>query len=267
MLDALRLSVGTLTVVPSGAIAEIDRRTAAGAMVIAPLAVFPLAVAVVLVGWLARTAGLPSLAVGLLVVGGLALGSRALHLDGLADTVDGFGSGWTAVSSTARATDARSAAREHSLMVMRRGDVGPMGVVALIIVLGLQAVSIGELIQGVPGAVLVGAAVCCSRVALCLTCVRGVPAARGDGLGVAVAGSVPRAAAAGCWLAVLLIMGWAAWLSGRGTVSGVLAVVAAAATVGLLVYRCVRRLGGVTGDVMGAAIEIAFTVMITVMII
>jgi adenosylcobinamide-GDP ribazoletransferase len=267
MLDALRLSVGTLTIVPSGAVTEIDRHTAARAMIIAPLAVFPLAVGVVLVGWLGRTAGLPSLAVGLLVVGGLALGSRALHLDGLADTVDGFGAGWTVLSSTARATDARSAARERSLMVMRRGDVGPMGVVALIIVLGLQAVSIGELLQGIPGAVLVGAAVCCSRVALCLTCVRGVPAAREDGLGVAVAGSVPRATAAGCWLAVLLIMGWATWLSGRGTVSGVVAVAAAAVAVGLLVYRCVRRLGGVTGDVMGAAIEIAFTVMITVMII
>jgi cobalamin synthase len=37
--------------------------------------------------------------------------------------------------------------------------------------------------------------------------------------------------------------------------------------VGLLIYRCVCRLGGVTGDVMGAAIEIAFTVMITVLII
>ena len=252
MLDALRLSVGTLTIVPSGAITEIDRHTAARAMIIAPLAVLPLAMAVMLVGWLARTTGLPSLAVGLLVVGGLALGSRALHLDGLADTVDGFGSGWTA---------------ERSLMVMRRGDVGPMGVVALIIVLGLQAVAVGELIQGLPGALLVGAAVCSSRAALSLICVRGVPAARGDGLGAAVAGSVPRAAAVGCWLAVFLIMAWATWLSGHRPIDGVGAVAAAAAIVGLLVYRCVRRLGGVTGDVMGAGIEIAFTVMITVMII
>ena len=46
MLDALRLSVGTLTIVPSGSIAEIDRRTAARAMIIAPLAVLPLATAV-----------------------------------------------------------------------------------------------------------------------------------------------------------------------------------------------------------------------------
>jgi hypothetical protein len=90
MLDALRLSVGTLTVVPSGAIAEIDRRTAARAMIIAPLAVLPLAAAVAAVGWLGWLLGLPALAVGLFMVGGLALGSRALHLDGLADTVDGL---------------------------------------------------------------------------------------------------------------------------------------------------------------------------------
>jgi adenosylcobinamide-GDP ribazoletransferase len=252
MLDALRLSVGTLTIVPAGVIDEIDRRTAAKAMIIAPLAVVPLAVAVALVGWLGRIAGLPVLAVGLLVVGGLALGSRALHLDGLADTIDGFGSGWTA---------------ERSLMVMRRGDVGPMGVVALIVVIGLQAVAIGELIQGLAGALLVGVVVCCSRAALCLICIRGVPAARNDGLGVAVAGSVPRAAAAGCWFGVLLIMIAAGWLSGHGPSSGALATVAAALLVVLLIYRCVRRLGGVTGDVMGAAIEIAFTVMIIVMII
>src|SRR4030095_6014553 len=75
MLDALRLSVGTLTIVPAGAIAEIDRRTAARAMIIAPLAVLPLAITVALVGWLGRFAGLPPFAVGLLVVGGLSLGT------------------------------------------------------------------------------------------------------------------------------------------------------------------------------------------------
>jgi adenosylcobinamide-GDP ribazoletransferase len=142
-----------------------------------------------------------------------------------------------------------------------------MGVVALIVVLGLQATMIGQLIQDVTGALLVGVVVCCSRAALCLTCVRGVPAAREDGLGVAVAGSVPRSAAAGCWLAVLLIMSVAAWLSGHHPANGALATVAAALGVAVLVHRCVRRLGGVSGDVMGAAIEIAFTVMITVMII
>ena len=218
MLDALRLSVGTLTIVPSGAIPEIDRRTAARAMIIAPLAVLPLASVSAVVGWIAHFAGLPPLAVGLLVVGCLALGSRALHLDGLADTVDGFGAGWTA---------------ERSLMVMRRGDVGPMGVVALIVVLGLQAVCIGELVHSVAGALLICVAVCCSRAALCLTCLRGVPAARNEGLGVAVADSVPRLAAAGCWVAVLVIMAGAAALIGHNPASGALAAAAAALAVGV----------------------------------
>jgi adenosylcobinamide-GDP ribazoletransferase len=94
-----------------------------------------------------------------------------------------------------------------------------------------------------------------------------VPAARDDGLGVAVANSVPRPAAALSWLVVLSIMTGAAQLSGHSPFNGSLAVVAAALAVGVLVYRSVRRLGGITGDVMGAAIEIAFTVMITGMIV
>jgi adenosylcobinamide-GDP ribazoletransferase len=252
MLDALRLSVGTLTIVPSGTIGEIDRRTGARAMIMAPLAVLPLAAVVGLMGWLGQFAGLPSLAVGFVAVGVLALGSRALHLDGFADTVDGFGAGWSA---------------ERSLIVMQRGDVGPMGVVALVVVLGLQAASIGELVDGLTGALLVAVTVCCSRAALCLTCVRGVPAARADGLGVAVADSVPRSAAAACWLAVLLIMTAVAASSGNGPIRGAVAAAAAAVATGVLVHRCVRRLGGVTGDVMGAAIEIAFTVMIVVLIV
>jgi adenosylcobinamide-GDP ribazoletransferase len=243
----LRLAAGTLTVIPSGAIPEIDRPIAARAMILAPVAVLPLAAGSAVVAWLAQGLNLPPLLVGLLVVGTLALGTRAMHLDGLADTVDGLGSGW----DPARA-----------LQIMRQGDVGPMGVVALVIVLGLQAASIGWLADDLRGALLVGLVVCCSRAALTLVCRRGVPAARGEGLGAAVAGSVPWPATALVWLLVAAILGlvqlrWGAW-----PVSGVLAALAAAVVVQLLVRRCVRRFGGVTGDVMGAAIEISLTIML-----
>ena len=50
-LEGLRLAAGTLTVLPSGPIPEIDKPMAARAMVLAPLAVVPLAAAAVLVAW------------------------------------------------------------------------------------------------------------------------------------------------------------------------------------------------------------------------
>jgi adenosylcobinamide-GDP ribazoletransferase len=39
--------------------------------------------------------------------------------------------------------------------------------------------------------------------------------------------------------------------------TGASAVVAAYAVAALLLWRCVRRLGGITGDVLGACVEIA----------
>ena len=93
------------------------------------------------VGWVTSAAGLPELVVGLLVVGTLALGSRGMHLDGLADTVDGLGSGWD---------------RDRALKIMRRGNTGPMGAAALVIMIGLQAASIGRVVVDLPSAIFLG---------------------------------------------------------------------------------------------------------------
>jgi adenosylcobinamide-GDP ribazoletransferase len=245
--DALRLAVGTLTILPAGAVRQVDRRTAGTAMVLAPLAVVPLAVVAVAAGYLARLAGLPTLISGLLVVAVLALGTRALHLDGLADTVDGLGSGWD---------------RAKALDVMRRGDVGPMGVTALVLVLAAQAVAAGAVLGSASGALLLAALICCSRVALTLVCRSGVPAARADGLGAAVAGTVPTWVAVLSWSVVgALLAGLSVWSGGAWWLGPASAGVAVLVVV-LLVRRCVRRFGGVTGDVMGAAVEISFTALV-----
>jgi adenosylcobinamide-GDP ribazoletransferase len=244
---SLRLAVGTLTIIPSGRLPEIDRPVAARAMIIAPLAVLPLAFAAGAVGRLADLGDLPPLAVGLLMVAALALGTRVMHLDGLADTVDGLGSGWD---------------RARSLAIMARGDVGPMGVVAVVITLGLQAAGLGEVVTDLRGALFAGLIICGSRAALALVCVRGVPPARDQGLGVTVAGSVPTAVAILAWPAVMMIIGLGAWLLGFSVIGPVIGAAVAGLVVVGLVRHCVRRLGGVTGDVMGAAIELAFTIMI-----
>ena len=245
-LAALRLAVGTLTVLPTGAV-TLDRTTARGAMLLAPVAVLPLALLAALVGALAAALSLPGPTVGLLVVAALALGTRALHLDGLADTVDGLGSGWD---------------RQRALEVMRRGDVGPMGVVALVLVLGLQAVAAGAVVTGWWSALGLAVLVCCSRAALTVVCRSGVPAARPSGLGAAVAGTVPLAAVAGVWVGVAAVVALTWSGLGGSAVAGLVTAASALAAAAVLVGWCVRRLGGVTGDVMGAVVEVALTVLL-----
>jgi adenosylcobinamide-GDP ribazoletransferase len=241
-LPAVRLAVGTLTIIPTGAV-QVDAAVARRAMIMGPLAVVPLGLVAGAAAWLGQLVGWPPILTGLLVVGVVAAGTRAIHLDGLADTVDGLGSG---------------RAGEEALIIMRRGDVGPMGVVALIVVLGAQAAAIGALVHGWQGALAVAVLICASRSALSVVCARGVPAARSDGLGAAVAGSVPRWAAALTWVVAAVAIAavsdpwWPGPLVGAASLLGTVGVVA----------HCVRRLGGVTGDVMGAAIEVCFTILL-----
>ena len=159
-------------------------------MLLAPVAVLPLGVLVGLVGWVGERAGLNLLAVGVLAVGALAAGSRAIHWDGLSDTADGLTASYDA---------------ERSLAVMKSGTSGPAGVVATVVVAGVQAASLASLFATWRGAVLAGVLVCVSRVALTITCVRGVPAARPDGLGQPHAGTVPPLAALVSWVLAAVV--------------------------------------------------------------
>jgi len=250
MPASLRLAGGFLSVLPVRPVLEPSPRTVSRAMVLAPLAVVPLAALAGLVWWAASAAGLPGLVAGLLVVGTLALGTRAMHLDGLADTVDGLGASWD---------------RARALDVMRRGDVGPMGAVALVVVLGLQAAGLAALPPGAYGAVAVLLLVCASRGVLALACRRNVPPARPDGLGRVVAGSVGPLGL-GVAVLVLLALGVAAGLAAHlPWWQGLLAAVLATAVVLALVGHAVRRLGGISGDVLGAVVEAAFTTLVIVL--
>ncbi|MGK3204197.1 adenosylcobinamide-GDP ribazoletransferase [Amycolatopsis sp. MEPSY49] len=232
--DSARMAVGTLTTVPVPAPRVIDRRVAGGAMLLAPLAALPLAVAAGLVVAAGQALHLPSLATAALALGAVALGSRGLHLDGLADTADGLGASYD---------------RAKALDVMRRGDSGPTGVASLVFVLLVQ---VGALTAA--GPVTAAAGVLIGRCTLSLACARGVPSARPEGLGATVAGSVPRTAA----IAVgITAAGLATLLPGLPWWRGPLAVVLAYAVAAALLWRCTKRLGGVTGDVLGAGVEVA----------
>lgn len=241
-MNAVRLALGTLTVLPVRA-PSVDRRTAGWAMVLSPV----VGVGLGMVGCLPLLLleGTPLLAAAV-AVGVLALLTRGLHLDGLADTADGLGSGRRG---------------REALAVMRKGDVGPFGVATLVLVLLVQVAALGHLTAAGTGAPGLVAAVVVSRLSLPLACLRGVPPARADGLGAAVAGSVSRPAAG---LALVLA---AAPLTALGVVAGpaagwaMLGLVAGAALGG----RAVRRLGGITGDVLGAVVEATFTASLVVL--
>jgi adenosylcobinamide-GDP ribazoletransferase len=247
MRDAWRLSVGTLTAVRVAAPGRVDAGTAGRAMALAPLAVVPLGVLVGLIVWLGARAGLSPLVVAVLAVGALAAGSRALHWDGLSDTADGLTASYD---------------RERSLAVMKSGTSGPAGVIATVVVAGLQVTALASFVWDVRSAVLAGFLVCASRAALTITCLAGVPAARRDGLGLPHAGTVALPVAVTSWMLVTAITaGFVAW-TGRDWWRGVLAVLLAGLVVALLVHRTVRRFGGVTGDVYGAAIELSLATLL-----
>jgi adenosylcobinamide-GDP ribazoletransferase len=233
--SAWRLAVGTLTVIPVRPPAVVDRTVAGRAMLLAPVAVLPLAVAAAALGWSARLTEWPAPLSGVVVVGALALGTRALHLDGLADTVDGLGSG---------------AERVRALEIMRRGDIGPMGVVALILVLLAQALAASSLTASWTGALLLVA--CCA----------GVPAARPGGLGSAVAGTVSARVALLAGLGSALVVVAATALLGRPWWCGVIAAAGGALVAHGLVRLAVGRLGGITGDVLGATVELTLTALL-----
>jgi len=246
----LRLSVGTLTIIPVGSLPCTTPAVGRWAMLLAPVAALPVGLLAAAVALLGALADLPSLVTAALVCAALGWGTRAMHWDGLADTADGLAAGWD---------------RERALSVMRRGDAGPVAVGVLVLVLVLDVAGLAPVVNRPWGWLLVGFVVVAARASCSLTCSRHVPAAREDGLGAVVAGTVPTpgTVASAVLAAALLVasgrlVGVPWWL-------GVGAAGVGFGAVWILVRTCRRVLGGVTGDVMGAGIEVALCGMVVVM--
>jgi adenosylcobinamide-GDP ribazoletransferase len=226
-------------------------------MALAPLA----GVVPGLTGWvvafLAIRLGLTSLVVAVLVVGVFALSTRALHLDGLADTADGFTASYD---------------RSKALDVMRRGDSGPAGVVIVVIVLMLQVATLSQVLltarlrtpdgwMGDLAATFVVVTVAITaRIAIPVLCRTGVPSARPEGLGAMVAESVATPLAASSIIITALVSASTGWAAGLPWWAGLVAVAATVLTAQMLALRATRRLGGITGDIIGAGVEIGAAV-------
>ena len=175
---------------------------------------------------------MPSALTSILILIAEALLTGALHFDGLADTADGFGGGHTT---------------DDVLRIMRDSAIGSYGALALIIDLALRAAAMTALIdrhRAVPFLVLAPALGRWSIVALA----RFLPYARSsDGVSSHVGNQELRWATLLSVITILFtepLRGLACWC-----------IVAAIS--GAFGRFCYRRIRGITGDTLGASVEIA----------
>jgi cobalamin 5'-phosphate synthase/cobalamin synthase len=212
----------------------------------ASMGLYPLVgLAMGLVGWgayaLLLYAVTPLVAAALVIVG-LELSSRALHLDGLMDTADGYLSG---------------APRERALEIMKDSRVGAMGVFAAIAVMIVKVSALASLAR--PGAAL--------GLLIGLSAARALPAldvrlfayARREGTGAAFAGAGTTDGPVVTALVFATVAAIAVGVLAHGGVGAPLGLLLAGAAVALALGVQVlvgRRLGGLTGDVYGLGIEL-----------
>jgi adenosylcobinamide-GDP ribazoletransferase len=175
----------------------------------------------------------PLLASALLVTAWKAV-TGGIHLDGLADVLDGL------------------AGRDQAqrLAIMRDSRVGAFGAAGLILFLFLVVTAVADLPDPVRGRLLILAPVV-GRAAPLLVGVWLRPATPGEGLGAAFVDGLSRWAGplwvlGGIGLGVALLGPWGAAIPALAWV-----------TVVLCASFVARRLGGLTGDVLGAVVELA----------
>ncbi|MDJ0341170.1 adenosylcobinamide-GDP ribazoletransferase [Streptomyces sp. H10-C2] len=248
----MRFAFGTLTVLPV-AVGRWDRSAARGGMLCAPLVGAVAGLSAAAAGGLLLLLGASPLLAAVATAAVPAALTRGLHLDGLADTADGLGSGKPA---------------EDALRIMKQSDIGPFGVLTLLFVLLTQVACLATLYTDSwsRGAAAAAVSAVVARTAMTLACRDGVPPARPDGLGAAVAGAVPLRTAGLTAAATVAVSAAAGLLFGPSSALhfGLAALIALAAAE-LLLRHCRTRFGGVTGDVFGALCETAATAVLVVL--
>lgn len=227
-MRAARAALTFLTRVPGGALDAADFARAPGWF-----AAVGLLVGVVQAGvWLVAETLWPGMLAAVVAVAFAVLLTGGLHEDGLADTFDGLGSG--------RPSD-------RALEIMRDSRIGSFGAIALLLVMALRIGAYAGLGALAPIAMIAGQAV--SRGVMTLTLRHGgYLRAQGSGSGMTEAqGATGLMATAG---AVAVALGLTIWAANASCTLA--AIFGALVLAGAVVAWSRRRLGGVTGDILGA---------------
>ncbi len=198
-----------------------------------PVVGFAIAAAAALVAALGCELGLTPEIAAVLVLIAAALLTGGLHEDGLADCVDGFFGG-------------RS--KERRLEIMKDSMIGSYGALALGLILLLRWTALTAVIEGGHwGAILAAGAL--SRVPM-VALMAGLDNARGSGLSASVGKPSAATAGAAAMTALVLALLAAGWVA----IPMAFATLAVTLTVGAVARK---KIGGQTGDVLGAAQQIA----------
>jgi adenosylcobinamide-GDP ribazoletransferase len=178
---------------------------------------------------------LPRLVAGLAVVIYLVVVTGCFHEDGLADSADGFGGGWS---------------REQVLVILKDSRIGSYGGAALVLSLGARVLLLGSMPPGRVVAYLVAAHVLCRWTTLPLS--HFLPPAREEtGQGARIARLTSRSA---LWIGTLISLGIVGLVLRWASVAPVVAAGAITLLSGMY-YK--KRIGGVTGDCFGATNQLA----------
>lgn len=233
MIRQIFCAISFLTIVPVPC-GELNSKELLGSCRFFPLAGWLLGGLVAGGAWLALGLSLSAPLVAVLVVAGLAWLSRGLHLDGVADLADGLGGGFDPM---------------RRLAIMKDSAIGAFGVVALVLLLLLKTMAVAQLLNSVPvqQALLALALVpALSRWAM-LFVAWGSRYPRHEGTGHFMVGQLGFGVVlvASLFILPVILLGSAAfWLPAMLLV-----------LVLFLRRKANQALGGVTGDVLGAAIE------------
>lgn len=255
---ALHLAASWLTVVPvPGPRSAPDARDGARVIAVVPVLGLIIGTLTAAIAFGLDFTELPHLVTGALCVVFLALITRGMHLDGLADTADGLGC---------------YGDPDRVRAVMRSGDVGPFGAATLALALLLQTAAIGAL-AGDHRWFAIAFAVYLGRVTVVIACRRGLPSANPDGFGALVAGTARTSVVVWLLLATALAVGagWLDPLAAEFTVSAAVRAGAVLVAVSAFAYaftrHCARRIGGVSGDVLGATLELSTTLALVLLLL
>lgn len=169
----------------------------------------------------------------------------ALHLDGLADTVDAFVGG--------------RGDRERTLAIMKDPCCGPMGVTAIVLVLLVKFAAIAGLTHRISWAALLMAPLMARLAVVVLFAT--TPYVRAQGLGAPLARFPLRTNA------IVLVFLTFVGVGGATGWDGACAVLAAALTFAVMRQRMQSRIGGTTGDTAGALVEIIEAVVLLSLVV